>query len=316
MPKPKEATEPAGVTLACFGDTHCGSTVGLQKPGQYQFEGGNVSSDERRRSLYRRFVSYAETVAERRQGRRLITAFMGDLVDGVHHDTPELLTRYMHEQREIFYDLAWEYRSLVRYSAEAGDRDYILRGTDNRQTHGSVADANEIGKELGAVPYRLPKKLKEFDEHGEELTTGGWYPWSKVELEIYGNLIWIVHHAPFSKGTRAHTIGNAMRSWTRSMQQQRDARREQIPRYVICAHKHTAHSETVQFDNGTPEGPLTTAVITPAFQGKTEWVNQTIPLALPTTIGGWWANFEPDGSTYSKLEYTELPLGRKPEVIG
>lgn len=106
-----------------------------------------------------------------------------------------------------------------------------------------------------------------------------------------------------------------MRSWARSHQQILDARRMKIPRYVVWGHKHTAHEETAQFDNGKPGGAKTTAVCIPAFQGKSHWVKQVLPLVQPTSIGGWWANFEPDGSTYSGLEYVELNLERKPEKI-
>jgi len=314
MSKTEQDEGPTGVTLAAWGDTHCGSHVGIQKPRQYQFAGGNVASTPERRSLYRKWKEYAQRVAEKREGRRLVTVLMGDLIDGVHHGSRQLLTSYLHEQRQMFLDLAWEYLDIVGHTDE--DFIYVLRGTDIRDTHGTPSDAYEIARELGAVPSREPKLDRfDLDEYGQPRQVGGEWAWPEIELDIYGNLVQLTHHAPTGRGTRAHTLGNTMRSWARSLQHLKDARRERIPRYVVWAHKHTAHSETVQFENGSAEGPLTTVVCTPAFQGRTEWVKQAIPLTLPTSIGGWWANFDPDGTTVSKLEYTELRLTRKAEKI-
>ena len=311
-----EEVQPAGVTLACFGDTHCGSTVGVMRPKQYQFGETNVVSNPARRSLYRVFKDYAYTIRDKRQGKRLVTVLMGDLVDGVHHGTKQLLTHYAHEQRAIFLDLAHEFMQIVGYSSSDGDKIYVLHGTNVRETHGTPSDTHEIGKELGAVPFIPPKiELAELDEFGRPNETGGEYGWQDLELDIYGNLVQLTHHAPTGRGTRAHTYGNTMRSWARSHQMILDARRKPIPRYVIWGHKHTAHEEPVRFDNGKSGGAWTTAVCIPAFQGKSDWVKQALPLVQPTSIGGWWANFEPDGSTYSGLEYVELNLERKPEKI-
>jgi hypothetical protein len=306
--KPNNNTEPQGVLLSCWGDSHCGSTVGLMFPKYYQFENNNFRPNPAQKAIWRVFSEYTDTIARLRQGRRLLVVLMGDLIDGVHHQTRQLHTLNLSEQRAMFLDCADYFLKTTGFSVDGGDRLYVLHGTDIRGSHGTPDDANDLGADLGAVPYLAP-------EPDDELGRGGWYAWRDLELDVLGQLVQLTHHAPVGKGTRAHLYGNAIRNWLRSHQTILDAARQKIPRYVIWAHKHTAHVETVRLENGRADGPLTTAVCVPALQGKSHWVRQALPLAPDTTIGGFWATFDPDGQTEARNEYAALNLERKPEKI-
>lgn len=306
--------DPTGITLAAFGDTHCGSTEGLMRRA-YQFHDANVKPNPRQRAIWRVFEQYADEIAQRRRGRRLIVVVNGDLVDGDHHDTHQLVTRKSSEQQRIFID-AWDYfAQAVGFGGD--DHVYLMRGTDLNGTHGNQDAADEIGRDIGAIPETppTPDHLPEYDDHGNRIKAGravdGWYPWQNLTLDINGQRVWVTHHPPAGKGSRASSYGNAIRSWLRSYQAELDARRRVIPRYVLWSHYHTYWSEVVRLDNGTPAGPVTEAVILPALQGKTDYVYQRQPGRMPTTIGGWWAQIDPDGVTYCRAEYAELETERK-----
>lgn len=289
------------------------------KPQEYQFENVNVRPNAAQRALWSRFEEFTAGIAARRQGRRLVVVLMGDLIDGVHHQSRQIVTANLSEQRDLFVDCADYFLQQTGFDSER-DRLYVLHGTDIRGTHGSADDANQIGRDLGAVPFLRPDHDRPESEDGEpELTERdkrrGWWGWRELELDIYGQLVQLTHHAPVGKGTRYPLYGNAMRSWVKSHQLLRLASGLRIPRYVVWAHKHTAHQETARLENGRPTGPLTTAVCVPALQGKSHWVRQAIPLAPETDIGGWWATIDQDGKTECELDYVPLDLGVRTERI-
>lgn len=306
------------VLLAAFGDTHCGSTEGLMRPRQYQFHDMNISPNPRQRSIWRRFEQYADKIASLRTDKRLIVVLNGDLIDGDHHNTHQLVTRKSSEQERIFEDV-WDYfTQAVGFGGD--DLAYVMRGTDLNGSHGAMDSTDNIGRNIGAVPAEKPKQrwLDEFEDgrgRVKRRAVDGWYAWQNLSLNILGHLCMFTHHAPAGLGRRQHTKGNGVRSWLRSFQTERKLRGLVVPRYVVWAHVHTAHREWMALDNGTPEGIETTAVILPALQGATDYVHQRIPLAQPTTIGGWWAEFRPGMPPVDKLEYVELNLEQKPERI-
>ncbi len=306
------------VLLAAWGDTHCGSTEGLMRPKQYQFRDNNIGPNKRQRAIWRRFEAYTDEIARLRNGKRLIVVLNGDLIDGDHHGTHQLVTRKPAEQERVFLD-CWDYfAQAVGFSDN--DRVYVMRGTDLNGSHGHMDSADNIARDIGAVPMVQPKDyaIEEFDERGivrRNRNIDGWYPWDDLTLDILGHRVKFTHHAPAGLGRRQHTKGNGVRSWLRSYQTELALRKQKVPRYVVWSHVHTAWREIMRLDNGTPNGDETTAVILPAFQGPTDFVKQRVPFAHPTTIGGWWAEFRPGMPPVDKIISVELNLDPRPERI-
>jgi len=287
------------------------------RPRSFQFRDNTAKPNRRQRAIWRRFEEYADIIARKRERRRLVIVVNGDLIDGDHHNTHQLVTRKESEQAAIFTDAADWFMQRVKFTDT--DRLYIMRGTDLNGSHGQAETADRIARDLGAVP-ELPGKggAQEFTAEGDakpDRIRDGWYPWKYLELNILGHLIQITHHPPVSLGRRAHTRGNALRSWLRSYQTERALRGEKIPRFVVVGHGHSAYELAYRMDDGTPDGALTEAIYLPAWQVKTDYVYQRLPFVPPTTIGGWWANFDLDGAVKHRSEFVRLNLERKPERI-
>ena len=302
------------VLLAAWGDTHCGSTEGLMKPRTYQFFDANVKPNPRQRVIWRKFAEYVDNIKQQRAGKQLVVVITGDLVDGDHHNTHQLVTRKPSEQMALFLD-CWDYFAQEVGFGE-GDKVYVIHGTE--PTHGLPSVTDMIARDIGAEPSRPPSIVDEADDEdaGRMMRArDGWFPWHELTLDIRGELVRFTHHPPCSLGRMAHTRGNPVKNWLRSHQTQLLARRERLPRFVVWGHVHTAWTETARLDDGTPTGPETTAIVLPAFQGKTEYVYKAIPHALPTTIGGWWAEFERGRPVRHMLDYAELKLEGKPVRI-
>lgn len=310
--------KPKGVTVADISDAHSGSTMGLMYPKEYQFYDGNKRPTAFNEMIWTRFEEYTATIAEKRKGNILIVRVAGDPLDGNHHGTHQLITPKLNEQRELFSDAFDYFLRKVGYDASKGDQIYMINGTELRETHGTTQTTSDIGKDFGAVPYRPPSDPDALDpdDPAHNRKADGWYAWQFLALDIRGHLFEIAHHPAASLGKRAHTKGNAIRSWARSMQHERVARGMKIPRFSNWGHVHTAHVEPVYFDNGTPVRPLTEVVVLPCFQLPTEYVDQTNPYRLPTTIGGWWATVSADGAQVDHgLDYVEFDARPEPVKI-
>lgn len=277
-------------------------------PKEYQFADGNPRPNKLQESLFLRLDEYAGVVAQKRKGNRLVVVFNGDAIDGRHHDTDQLHTRKLSEQRDMFADVFDHFLKRVGYDQRGGDQIYFVEGTTLNRTHGSPEDTDEIARDFGAVPFRPPPD-------GDD--KGGWYPWQVLDLDVRGHLFRIIHHPLAALGKLPHTRGNAIRSRVRGLQYGQVARGKPIPRFLVWGHTHIGHREVVEFNNGTPRPPVTTAIALPCFQFPTEYVDQRMPWDSElTTIGAWWATISQDGSQVDNdFEFAELPHRREPEKI-
>lgn len=291
-------------TIAGLADLHGGSTVGLMYPRSYQFRGRNARQSDEQKALWRRFVQLTEHVRVQRQGRRLFIKLNGDLIDGDHHGTLQLHTRVQSEQMQITLDCLYYFLDEVGYSESDGDRIYVINGTE--PTHGSPAITDQIAYELGAVPWRKGKPLREYSDDEKEnqrrrRDAGEWRPFQRLRLEVNGKLFDFAHHPPAGKGGRVWTEGNQARSWLKSeliTNRLNDARSSD---FYIYAHKHSQMREYVEVGN-----QRAWIYLMPALQLKTEYVYR-LAIYQPTSIGGFVAQVDADGTVSSHDNvYTNL----------
>lgn len=82
------------VLLAITSDQHCGSTVALCPPKVTLDDGGEYHASKAQRWLWERWQAYWEQVEQtrRRLGAHLIQVFNGDLTEGDHHKTTQILS--------------------------------------------------------------------------------------------------------------------------------------------------------------------------------------------------------------------------------
>jgi len=240
--------------FAVFNDEHSGSHVAPLPPKQWEFRGKNVTPNRLQRLLYNQYMEYAETVAKWRRGKRLVVVKLGDAVDGVHHDTKELITPYISEQKEINEELTE--RALKAMDFGKDDRMFWVAGTP--------AHAGESEEELAAT-FGV-KKI-----NGRRVQP-------MLDLTINGVRCLFYHHGA-NKGGGANK-GNAVRNRLRNMYYDyRDAGKNP-PQLVVTADKHQHWYEPFVRENFTMHG-----IISPAWQVKTDYVYKVAPEAL-SNVGG------------------------------
>lgn len=172
---------------AIVSDLHCGSTLGLCHPdGQRLDDGGHYRPSVAQGKLWGCWLDYWQTVKDRlRTGDQLIVALNGDLVDGDHHGTAQIVSRSLAAvQHEITM------RVLEPVLALKPSAIVVIRGTEAHV--GKSAEFEErIAAELEAV---------------REPSTGA-RSWWHFQADSEGVVIDLAHHGKL--GTLPWTRPNA-----------------------------------------------------------------------------------------------------------
>ena len=240
--------------LAVVGDTHTNSTLGLCPPNGIELDdGGTYKPSKLQRELWRAWKDYADTVAalKSEHGANVCTIFNGDISDGDHHNTSQIISRSENTMHKIAH------RTLgLLY--EQSDRVYVVRGTRvHRGATGSIEET--FAEDIGAVQNK---------------ETGA-YSWGHVYLKHAGIVVEAAHHG--SMGRLPWTYPNAANKLASiTMVNAANARRA-IPDLAFRSHNHR-YADSFDIYR-------TRAICLPGFQGKTEYVERIDPTAIPD-IGG------------------------------
>ena len=242
--------------LALFSDIHAGSPVGLMRPMEWQLQSVNVTPNALQRLIYGQFEDAAAKVGEARKKRRLITAFVGDAVEGLHHKSKQVISQHVKDHEDIAEDAIDNGLRLMQYGKD-GDRFYMVAGTDSH-----VDESEErIAESLEPIPF-MPAR--------EKVTR---WCWPVLPLEINGVYGLIAHYGP-GPGRGANE-GNGLRNMARDVIVGRVMRGLKPPRFIVYGHRHT--KQHVQFEHSSH---LCDAFILPSFQGKTDYVYSINPFAI------------------------------------
>lgn len=265
--------------MAIIADTHCGSSTGLQPPSWMTQDGQIINHSVLQSWIYTQFIEGAEAVrTERKSGDRLIVIHDGDPIDGVHHETPQLITTRPDEQQRIHISCMKSWLEIAGYNPEI-DSIFYLAGTPAHERPGAVA-SEVIARVLSAVPSTPPSDQNEQD---------GQFVWYKWRRRVNGVLIDIAHKGP-TPGKRAWLKGNNLRLHIQSMYWDCLNNKLDIPEIYIRAHQHRWIYPVSYQDN---QGKIT-AFLTPSYQGKSEYVYQ-LDLSDMINIGMLWFIIEDNG---------------------
>lgn len=170
---------------AIVSDLHCGSTLGLCNPEGVQLDDGGMYMPSREQSkLWDCWLEYWKLVRESLKfGDKLIVAINGDMVDGSHHKTTQIVTGNLPATQ---HNLAL---SVLSPALALGPREIVvIRGTE-AHVGGSAAYEERLASDLNAVPDPLSGArshwhfqanshgtLLDFAHHGRL----GQRPWTKM----------------------------------------------------------------------------------------------------------------------------------------
>ncbi len=231
--------------LVVISDPHVGSTLGLCPPMTELADGSGYIPNPIQEWIWDRWVAFRTHIHERLGGRRWGFVINGDIIEGNHHRTLELI----HPDVGIHVRTAIE---ILEPVAKDAAHAYVVRGTE---CHVGTAE-NGIGAALGSV------------------TAGTSHSAHHWTVTVNGCVCSFKHH-----------IGSTARTWTRatalgaSLANERlealNAHRT-VPSVVCRAHRHVP---------GMYKEPGACLVVTPSWQALTSHGWKAVPDAIPWVGG-------------------------------
>lgn len=270
-------------------DLHCGSTAGLVPPAWQLKQGGTHEQSKAQMIRWRLWTEAWETIGKQRKGKRLIVVLMGDLVDGVHHETKELVTNEEEEQERMAVECIEHGLKLAKFGK--GDLLFALEGTES---HANGSE-ERIARDLNAQPAVKPNGF------GND----GRFVHYELHLNINGQLIWMAHHA-LKVGGKAWTQENPLVSDLRDIYFRQLEARDAMPALVIGAHYHRPTTGTLERNGHTIRG-----VILPPMQNRTRFARRVAPNQY-TRLGLCWHLIDKTGRI-ERFEHI-LPEYHKREI--
>ena len=258
--------------VAVLSDMQVGSTVALCPPAWNLYDGNTVHASPAQMIIHRQWIRSAKVIkdalTEGRVRKRLVLILNGEPIDGVHHESTQLITRIKQEQIAMAISLLDEWVKIVGYEPKRKDCIYLVRGTCAHESGNAI---NEIGRDMdGVVAIRKDTSDKIKD---------GRYYFEKLRRTVNGKLFHISHHG-FTRGSRAWTSSNSISYSLKSMYFNGLDYGYDIPDYVIRSHNHVYTNAYYHGRQKTMHG-----CITPCWQLKTHFGNRVAANEDINTIG-------------------------------
>jgi len=249
--------------VAFFSDLHSGSTVGLAPVSWTLRDGGTYIHTTAQAILRRQWLEDWEAVKRARKNRRLIIGIVGDLIEGNHSETDQLITSNVNVHGQISGACIIE--GLRAGAVRPDDKIFVYLGTHRHTGTLEETIAREIRHpktNQRMVPPAIPPTAKAEYQDGR-------YVRPHHKFSVNGVLFDVAHEPNAGGGNRAWTKGNAFQTMLRSIYLETAERKQKLTRWFIRAHRH-------QYLHRHHEGPYgrIDGVILPAYQAKTDFANK------------------------------------------
>ena len=255
------------VVLLVTSDTHCRSTVGLIHPNGVDLsDDGHYTPSPGQRFLWDVYSEGIEKAGEcaAKNNADLFWISNGDLVDGYHHGTHQVISNDAIPEREIVRGVLDPVLDLDP------KRIFIVKGTEAH-----------VGKG-GSSEESIARALSDDWPVEKDINTNQ-FSWYTAQFEIEDVLIDATHHG--RTGYRPWTEHNAVQLLAANIFVERAKHGERIPQVALRSHFHR------HFDShdAWPVRVLQTA----AFQLGTSYVKAKVPESL-ADIGLLWILVDDD----------------------
>lgn len=246
--------------IAFVSDMHCGSTVALAPPTIDLDDGGHYQSSPSQLWLWQCWEDYWERVAAVRKAEKadLILVFNGDMTDGDHHGTTQILSGNPTAQAAVVD------ACMAVPLALKPDKLFFVRGTEAH-----------VGKS-GAFEERIARGLQKDDRPviGDPATrTASWW---HLRMEAGGVRFDVAHHG--RTGQREHTRQNAANLYAHDILLAHVKDGETAPHIAIRSHFH-------KWMDSWDAAKVLRLIGLPAWQLATAYVHRIAPDSL-ADIGG------------------------------
>lgn len=245
--------------LAAVGDLHAGSTVGLHPDEESPLDdGGAYTPSPVQRWNFANWRNFWSRVADRTEGQSIRILANGDLVEGHHHGTVQVVSQHPGIQGDILRSCWAPALDLVSVKAFV-----VVRGTASHVGQGSPTEES-FARWL--VQQKVPVLA---DEDTRTLS------WRHFKGDLDGVRIDATHHG--RTGGRPWTAPGGVTNLATEILTEYAQRDDAPPHLAIRSHKHK------HYDTGTMTKVRVLAL--PAWQLGTDWVKQAVPESL-ADLGG------------------------------
>lgn len=238
--------------VAVFSDLHAGSTLGLMAPEGIDTDDGNhVGPNKVQAWLWGKWLLYRDAVREARKKASLTLLIDGDMLDGDHHQTHQLVSPNPSDQYNILRAV------LEPMLALSPERIIVVRGTE--------AHVGPSGTEEEAAAKALHR------EGFPVVKCGNTYSWWHFLGEFGPVLIDAAHHANY--GGREWTQPNAANLHAADIFTYHARRKERWPDLVFRGHSHRS--------GDSHDAHPVRYVALPCWQAKTGYGHKKFAAKLP-----------------------------------
>jgi hypothetical protein len=213
-------------------------------------------------------------VAKLRKGARLVIVVLGDVIEGLHHETTEITTSRIDTQEAMAIAVIESALKIAKFS-NRHDAIRFVNGTPAHDGNGS------------ASLERVARNVL-----GRDANDGTPSSANILRLNVNGVRFDVAHKPGSGPGSRAHTLGNAFHGWLRSLYFSALEEGQPPPRYVLTAHHHNYLRRDVHATRGHV---ALTGIICPSWKVKDEYVYRVAPFAL-SSIGMLAFDVQTDGT--------------------
>lgn len=267
------------VILAHVSDIHAGGTTALCPEEIRLDDGGSYRASKLQQWLFQSWREYWARVEARRQaiGAELYAVFNGDLVEGAHHKTTQILSENPNAQAAVVN------ACMAVPLALEPDRILIIRGTEAHV--GQSASAEE------RIADGLRRDKRPIISDPESGSAAWWH----FRAEIQGVRLDITHHG--RAGFREHTRANAANLYAHDILLSHVKDGDPYPHLCIRGHHHRFNDSHDGGDN-CPTRVLTGG----AWQFATGHVHKVAADSMPG-IGGWIVTIQDGEYEVEKVKF-------------
>jgi hypothetical protein len=245
--------------IAVVNDLHAGSPFAVC-PAQWRFPTGTpFHPNELQTAILAHWCDCWQKVRTLRKGARLIVIVLGDVIEGLHHETTQIETSRVDVQEAWAIAIIEAGLELAKFNNRA-DRIYFVSGTPAHDGNG------------GQSLERVARAVLDLDANDSTRAAH-----DVLRLSVNGVRFDATHKPGSGPGARAHTLGNAFHGWLRSLYFTALEDGQAPPRYVLTAHHHNYLRRDVHATRGHV---AMTGYICPSWKVKDEHVYQIAPFAL------------------------------------
>lgn len=272
------------VVIAVSGDHHAASTLAVCPPAVPRDDGGEYRASRIQQWLWECWMDYVRQVEEarEREDARLYVVLNGDLMEGVHHRSTQLVSANDADQlacaRAVFKPLM----------ALKPDAVFVVRGTE---AHAGASGSREEALARMWAGDGLPVQ--------RDPATGMYSRW-RLRMDVDGVLLDVRHHG--RAGMRPWTRGSNIALLAQHIWAEHAERGRRPPDLAIRGHRH------IYADSGSANR-MTRVIQLPAWQVMTAHAHKVAAESI-ADIGG--AIVTVRGGTYEVRTALYLPEEEQP----